>query len=180
MPCFEDGLNCLYYHKVKQEELFILLRGYHCSEEVYALLRSIIDYNDNFKDFIFRYYSKVNDVSEFAALAHMSVRNFQRKFKSEFHCSVRMWLVERRAESVLWGIRCTDKRISELASDYGFSTPSSFTTFCKRHFSLTPSELRRQPFPSSPRSARGVFPDFSGGGFFLTRCKKPQTVKIKK
>lgn len=163
-PSFEDGLNCLHYHKIKQEELYILLRGYHGSEDVYSLLHSAIGHNDNFKDFVFRSYKEVDDVSGFAALAHMSVRNFQRKFKSEFGCSVREWLIERRADSILWDIRGTDKRISDLASDYGFSTPSSFTSFCKRHFGHTPLELRRQPRSMSSHNIQAPFPDFPEGG----------------
>ncbi|WP_418409671.1 helix-turn-helix transcriptional regulator [Alistipes putredinis] len=152
------------YHKVKQEELYILLRGYHRSEDVYSLLHSAIGHNDDFKDFVFRSYKEVDDVSRFAALANMSVRNFQRKFKSEFGCSVREWLIERRAESILWDIRGTDKRISDLASDYGFSTPSSFTSFCKRHFGLTPLELRRQPRTLSSQNMQASFPDFPEAG----------------
>ena len=152
------------YHKVKQEELYLLLRGYHRSEDVYSLLHSAIGHNDDFKDFVFRSYKEVDDVSRFAALAHMSVRNFQRKFKSEFGCSVREWLISRRAESILWDIRGTDKRISDLASDYGFSTPSSFTSFCKRHFGHTPSELRRQPRSMSSHNMQAPFPDFPEEG----------------
>ena len=59
----DDGLNCIHYHKVKQEELCILLRGYHAPEELYALLHYVVGYNDNFKDFIFQHYRDVCDVS---------------------------------------------------------------------------------------------------------------------
>lgn len=140
---------------------------------MYSLLHSVIGHNDDFKDFVFRSYKEVDDVSRFAALAHMSVRNFQRKFKSEFGCSVREWLISRRAESILWDIRGTDKRISDLASDYGFSTPSSFTSFCKRHFGHTPSELRRQPRSMSFHNMQAPFPDFpEGGGKFPASSRR--------
>lgn len=140
----DDGLNCIHYHKVKQEELCILLRGYHTPEELYALLHHVVGYNDNFKDFIFEHYRDVCDVRGFAALANMSVRSFQRKFKAEFKRPVHEWLNERRAERILHEIRNTDKCIAEIAADYGFATPSYFTTFCKQYFGQTPTVLRRR------------------------------------
>ena len=70
----------------------ILLRGYYSLEDLYILLKSVIGSSDNFKDFVLENYQHVNDVSDFALLAHMSVRNFQRKFKEEFKWPVREWL----------------------------------------------------------------------------------------
>ncbi|WP_282923273.1 AraC family transcriptional regulator [Alistipes putredinis] len=139
-----EGLNCLHFHRLKQEELCILLRGYYSLEELYILLKSVIGNSDNFKDFVLENYQHVNDVSDFALLAHMSVRNFQRKFKEEFKWPVREWLNERRAERILRDIRNTDKSIAEIATSYGFATASYFTVFCKQYFGMTPSELRRR------------------------------------
>lgn len=104
----------------------------------------VIGSSDNFKDFVLENYQHVNDVSDFALLAHMSVRNFQRKFKEEFKWPVREWLNERRAERILRDIRNTDKSIAEIATSYGFATASYFTVFCKQYFGMTPSELRRR------------------------------------
>lgn len=122
----------------------ILLRGYYSLEDLYILLKSVIGSSDNFKDFVLENYQHVNDVSDFALLAHMSVRNFQRKFKEEFKWPVREWLNERRAERILRDIRNTDKSIAEIATSYGFATESYFTVFCKQYFGMTPSELRRR------------------------------------
>ena len=140
----DEGLNCLHFHRLKQEELCILLRGYYSLEDLYILLKSVIGSSDNFKDFVLENYQHVNDVSDFALLAHMSVRNFQRKFKEEFKWPVREWLNERRAERILRDIRNTDKSIAEIATSYGFATASYFTVFCKQYFGMTPSELRRR------------------------------------
>ena len=77
-------------------------------------MKSVIGSSDNFKDFVLENYQHVNDVSDFALLAHMSVRNFQRKFKEEFKWPVREWLNERRAERILRDIRNTDKALRKL------------------------------------------------------------------
>lgn len=103
----------------------------------------VIDFHSD-RLFVLENYQHVNDVSDFALLAHMSVRNFQRKFKEEFKWPVREWLNERRAERILRDIRNTDKSIAEIATSYGFATASYFTVFCKQYFGMTPSELRRR------------------------------------
>lgn len=104
---------------------------------------TIVGNSDNFKDFVLRNYKNINDVATFASVANMSVRNFQRKFKAEFKLSVREWLNERRAEHILRDIRSSDKNIAEIAISYGFATPSYFTIFCKQHYGMTPSQLRK-------------------------------------
>lgn len=170
----------MHFHRLKQEELGILLRGYHSPEELYTLLKSVIGNSDNFKDFVLQNYLHVNEVSRFASLANMSIRNFQRKFKAEFKRPVREWLNERRAERILRDIRNTDKSIAEIAASYGFATSSYFTIFCKQYFSMTPSELRRGSKQSSTKGNRGVSSEFSrGGGKFdsFRRRQKPQVVK---
>lgn len=80
----------------------------------------------------------------FASLANMSVRSFQRKSRRNSNAGCTEWLNERRAERILHEIRNTDKCIAEIAADYGFATPSYFTTFCKQYFRQTPTVLRRR------------------------------------
>lgn len=158
----DDGLNCIHFHKVKQEELCILLRGYHTPEELYALLHYVVGYSHNFKNFVYEYYKEVCNVQDFAALANMNVRSFQRKFKEEFKVSAHDWLKERRAERILHDLRNTNKSFAEIAEDYGFSASSYFITFCKRYFGQTPKQLRlhsealysdSQGEPASPAEA---------------------------
>lgn len=139
----ERGINCIHYHRLKQEELCILLRGYYSSEDLYSLLGPIVGTSDNFKDLVLRNYRTIHDIKAFASIANMSVRNFQRRFKAEFNLSAREWLNERRAELILRDIRSSDKKIVEIAVNYGFATPSHFTVFCKQHYGMTPSQLRK-------------------------------------
>lgn len=148
---FADGLNCVHYHELKRKELFILLRAYYTKEELYGLFRAILEQNNEFKQFILQYYREAEDVNGLAALANMSVRNFQRKFKAEFSCSVRDWLLARKAEAVLHELRSTDKELMSIAVEHGFSAMSYFTTFCKRNLGMTPSELRGHRSKAEPR-----------------------------
>lgn len=119
-------------------------------------------YSHNFKNFVYEYYKEVCNVQDFAALANMNVRSFQRKFKEEFKVSAHDWLKERRAERILHDLRNTNKSFAEIAEDYGFSASSYFITFCKRYFGQTPKQLRlhsealysdAQGEPASPSEA---------------------------
>lgn len=138
----EAGLNCTHYHEIKRHELFILLRAYYEKEELYSLFLPLMSCNSDFRNFVFQYHKEISDVSEFASLANMTVRSFQRRFKSEFSCSAQEWLSARRAENILRELRTTTKDLSTIAREYGFSAMSYFTTFCKQHLGMTPSALR--------------------------------------
>lgn len=150
---------------MKQEELGILLRGYHSSEDLYHLLRSVLG-NSDFKTFVYRHYRSVGNVRDFASLASMSIRTFQRRFKSEFRKPVQEWLTERRMENILRELRSTDAGIGHIAAKYGFGTASYFSSYCKQYFGQTPTELRHGAPPDVPIKASS--PDVSdtpeGGG----------------
>lgn len=81
-------------------------------------------------------------MADFASLANMTVRSFQRRFKAEFSCTAQEWLIARRAENILNELRSTNKDLTTIAMQYGFSAMSYFTTFCKRHFGMPPSAIR--------------------------------------
>ena len=141
----------------------MLLRAYCSKQELYDLFFPLVGQNSDFRNFVFQYYKEVTDVSEFASLANMTVRSFQRWFKAEFSCSAREWLLERRAESILFELRTTEKDLFTIATENGFSTMSYFTTFCKKHLGMTPSELRGQRRPSQTQP---FLPEiFSAPGF---------------
>ena len=101
-----------------------MLRAYHSKEELYALFSGVLRRDNRFKQFVLQNYLKVADVNEFASLANMSVRSFQRKFKAEFGSSLRDWLLARKAERVLHELRTTDRSLIDIAMDFGFSAMS--------------------------------------------------------
>ena len=137
-----DGLNGVPYHEMKRQELLLLIKAYYSKEELFGLFGSILSKDDKFKRFILHNYKKVSDVKELASMASMSLRSFQRKFKAEFDCSFRDWIIARKSEYLLRELKSTDKSLFDIAMDFGFSGMSYFTTFCKRNLGMTPSELR--------------------------------------
>ena len=89
-------------------------------------------------------YENVTDVKHFAALLHMPVTTFQRKFKKHFKTPVKQWLLDRKAERMLSDIKTTNRSITDLSKRYGFSSVSYFSNFCKHYFGKTPTELRAE------------------------------------
>lgn len=119
-----------------------MLRAYHSKEELFALFSPVLRKNDAFRLFVLQNYKAVSGVEDFASLANMSVRSFQRRFKASFGCSLREWLVARKSEQLLQEIRSSEKSLTDIAAEFGFTGMSYFATFCKNNLGKTPTELR--------------------------------------
>lgn len=142
--CLNDGLGCLHFHELKTHELFILLRAYYSKEELATFFYPIIGKNQDFKDFVYANYLKVNNLNEFATLAHTSVDTFKRRFKETFNEPVHKWITHRKAEHIYRDIVLTNKSLGELAEQYHFSSVAYLSTFCRQHLGRTPQQLRNE------------------------------------
>ena len=140
--CLLDGLNCVHFHSFKRNEMMILLRGYYSKEELALLFYPALSVDLDLKDFALSHYNEVKDVREFAAMAKMTPVTFSRRFKKVFGEPVAQWLEKQKSKEVLREIEQTNKTFAEIADLYNFSSPAYLVTFCKRHFSKTPKELR--------------------------------------
>ncbi len=153
----DEGATCKHLQELKRQELITLLRYYYTKEELYALFSPLVGHDTTFREFVHRRYKEVHDITEFASLANMTVRTFQRKFSEEFGCPARDWLVARRAEAILYELRTTDRSLMDIAITYGFSTMSYFTHFCKRQLGMTPTQIRGRNIAQA-----GEYPCFDG------------------
>lgn len=144
MDCMADGLSCPHFHNLKKEELFLLLCAYYTKEQLVGVFRPLFCSNRQFEQMVLNNYEHVTDVKHFAAIAHMPVTTFQRRFKKYFKTSVKQWLLDRKAERMLDDIRRTNRTITDLSQKYGFSSVSYFSNFCKHYFGKTPTELRAE------------------------------------
>lgn len=142
IDCVDDGLGCRHFHRAKQNELMLLLRGYYTKEELAGFFYPILCMNWNMNSFVLSHYKEAEDVGKLAEMANLSVVTFNRHFKKAFGESAARWLEKRRAEDVLREIQLTKKSFSEIAVEFHFSSPAYFTTFCKRCYGKTPKELR--------------------------------------
>lgn len=139
-----EGLGCTHFHELKQQELFILLRAYYSKEELAKFFFPIISRNQDFKDFVYAHYLKVDNLNEFAALANVSIDTFKRRFKETFGESAHRWCTRQKVELLYRDIAMTEKTLAEIAEQYRFSSVSYLTTFCKQHLGKTPQQLRNE------------------------------------
>lgn len=144
VQCLSDGLGCSHFHNSKRNELMLLLRAYYTKEELSSLFYPALSVDLDIKDFALSNYNKVKDVKEFASLAKMSPVTFNRRFKKVFGVSAAQWLEKQKSKDILQEIEQTNKTFAEIADSFNFSSPAYFVTFCKRHFSKTPKELREE------------------------------------
>ena len=122
----------------------LMLRAYYTKDELAHLFYPALSVDLDIKDFALSNYNKVKDVKEFASLAKMSPVTFNRRFKKVFGVSVAQWLEKQKSKDILQEIEQTNKTFAEIADSFNFSSPAYFVTFCKRHFSKTPKELREE------------------------------------
>lgn len=140
--CLEDGLGCMHLHELKKQELFLLLRAYYSKQELATFFYPLLGKDMDFKDLVLSNYLTVNSLNEFASLSNMSVATFKRRFKEEFGEPAHQWIAERKAELIYRDIILSDKPFGEIAMEYQMSSQAYLTSFCKRHFALSPQELR--------------------------------------
>jgi AraC-like DNA-binding protein len=77
-----------------------------------------------------------------AKLAHMSVRNFERRFRSRFHLTPQRYLKKLRLRMACRALVYTRQSLTEVAMGCGFSDQSHFTREFRRSFGRTPREYR--------------------------------------
>ena len=138
------GLNCIHYHQIKREELFMYLRAGYTKEELAMFFSPVLGKNLDFKDFVLTHYKQIFDVREFAQKANMSQSTFNRRFKESFNDTALKWLLARKSESILNDIVKSDLTFAEISEKYRFSSPSYFVTFCKKHYGKTAAKLRKE------------------------------------
>jgi AraC-like DNA-binding protein len=95
-------------------------------------------------DHIKAHYSEPLTVEELARKVHLSVRQFERKFKATFHTTPRQYLIKMRILAACDQLLHSRKSITEIALDTGFYDHSAFTHQFTRHMQQTPREYRKQ------------------------------------
>ncbi|MDR1671157.1 MAG: AraC family transcriptional regulator [Alistipes sp.] len=137
----QQGISCEHFHEMKQQEMLLILRWFYTREQIAELFYPIIGCSLDFKALILENYNKVANVSELASLSHMSRSSFDEAFKKEFGIPAGKWLLQRKAQDVLYHMSRPGATLSDIMIQFDFSSPSHMTRFCKQHFGRTPSEI---------------------------------------
>lgn len=135
------GMSCIHYQRIKKEMLFIELCGFYQKEDLARFFAPILGTDNDFKENVLQIYPQVETAQELIDRLNMSPSAFKRKFRETFGISARQWLIRKKEQKLIRDILMTNISIAELAEKYKF-TANYMTTFCRKHFGKSPTELR--------------------------------------
>ncbi len=83
-------------------------------------------------------------VCDLAKLCRLSTNYFCQAFRNTFNQSPHSYLIRRRLERVQQILRTTDRSLSDVALECGFSDQPHLTRLFRQNFGVTPGEWRRR------------------------------------
>ncbi len=94
-------------------------------------------------DYIMANYREPIDIKKLASLACLSISQFERKFKSLFKTTPRLYLIMVRLHATCRALANSDESISAIAYRHGFYDLSHLNRLFKEHMGMTPTQYRR-------------------------------------
>jgi AraC-like DNA-binding protein len=127
------------------------------------------------RDAMDRAYAEPLDVRAVAAVAHISPAHFSRSFRAVFGETPHRYLQRRRVERSMFLLRETDRRVTDICFDVGFTSLGTFSRTFTGIVGETPSTYRRGHGPivaphcvqlaaMRPREAASEIPQLSSFG----------------
>ncbi|MCC8095019.1 MAG: AraC family transcriptional regulator [Tannerellaceae bacterium] len=151
----EHKIRCKNLRAIKQKEVFLIFRTFYTKEEIAAFLSPILNRHLDFKSFILRHYQEVKTVDELADMCHISIRSFNRKFNESFGDSPYSWMLKQKSRYVRNRLADGKTPFAKIIKEFGFSSPVHFTTYCKKYFGCSPTQLRRKLIAEYMEEATG-------------------------
>ena len=94
------------------------------------------------RDAMDRAYAEPLDVRAVAAVAHLSEAHFSRSFRSAFGETPHRYLQRRRVERSMFLLRETDRTVTDICFDVGFTSLGTFSRRFRDIVGETPSGYR--------------------------------------
>jgi AraC-like DNA-binding protein len=94
------------------------------------------------RDAMDRAYAEPLDVRAVAAVAHISEAHFSRSFRAVFGETPHRYLQRRRVERSMFLLRETDRSITDICLDVGFTSLGTFSRMFREIVGDTPSSYR--------------------------------------
>ena len=113
------------------------------SREVEELNRRLL----RARDAMDRAYAQPLDVPAVAAVAHLSEAHFIRSFRQVFGETPHRYLQRRRVERSMFLLRETDRSVTEICFDIGFTSLGTFSRTFRDIVGVTPSQYRHRNGP---------------------------------
>src|SRR5438046_9692306 len=94
------------------------------------------------RDAMDRDYAKPFDIPSLARIAYVSEAHFIRTFRATFGETPHRYLQRRRVERAMFLLRETDRSVTEICFDVGFTSPGTFSRTFREIVGQTPSDYR--------------------------------------
>jgi len=88
-------------------------------------------------------YAEAISVTEMAALARLSPRQLERRFRSVLGLTPQQFLIKVRVHAACHALRQPGRSLASIGPECGFYDQSSFTEHFRRHLGMTPGQYRR-------------------------------------
>lgn len=144
VKCVNDGLRCSYYYVTKMKELFFLMRAYYSKDDLAAFFAPILSTDSQFMNLMYRNFRNVKSVQELVDISLYSPSGFKKQFNKVFGTSASEWLSDQRAALIRQELINSPQSIKEIAFSHGFSSASSFSSFCQNKFGMPPGRIRQE------------------------------------
>ena len=118
------------------------------------------------RDAMDRAYAEPLDVRAVAAVAHLSEAHFSRSFRAVFGETPHRYLQRRRVERSMFLLRETDRSVTDICFDVGFTSLGTFSRTFREIVGETPSGYRAGPWADRRAPLRPAGGDAAarGGG----------------
>jgi AraC-like DNA-binding protein len=104
---------------------------------------------------VLRHYDEPIEVARLAELAHLSVSQFDRRFKRLYQMTPMQYVLRVRINAASEALTTSDRSIAEIAVGCGFYDQSYFTKQFRRQFAQTPTAYRERYKDDTPRERPG-------------------------
>ncbi|MBM2883582.1 helix-turn-helix domain-containing protein [Chromobacterium amazonense] len=112
-----------------------------------ALLRYLVAADIDLFDFIHRHRLEPWPIARYADALGLPPRKFNQLFKEKFGMSAKHWLLAQRLEHARGLLETTTKKVIDVALESGFCNAAHFSDSFRRHFQMSPSDVRRESLP---------------------------------
>ena len=140
----DHQLNCINIYESKLKELFFYLGAFYEREQVAWLLAPLLHQEIDFKEFVVQNFLRAKTVQDLADQRGMPVRVFKKKFQESFNMPPYTWMLQEKAKYIDQQLADAAVPFSEIIKEFGFSSPSHFTVFCRRQYDMTPTQRRHK------------------------------------
>jgi AraC-like DNA-binding protein len=100
--------------------------------------------------YVLHHYGEPIEVTGLAELTHLSVSQFDRRFKRLYQMTPMQYVLRVRINAACQALTTSDRSIAEIATACGFYDQSYFTKQFRRHFAQTPTAYRERHHHARP------------------------------